>query len=116
MSVELLGKSLSDLSIVTMIFRIILSMACGGVIGLERGKANQPAGMRTYMLVSLGSCVVMITGEFLFYKYGAGDPARLGAQVVSGIGFLGAGYCNIWKIKNKRLDYCGRIIVEEQLV
>ena len=47
MSVELLGKSLSDLSIVTMIFRIILSMACGGVIGLERGKANQPAGMRT---------------------------------------------------------------------
>ena len=71
MSVELLGKSLSDLSIVTMIFRIILSMACGGVIGLERGKANQPAGMRTYMLVSLGSCVVMITGEFLFYKYGA---------------------------------------------
>ena len=43
------------------------------------------------MLVSLGSCVVMITGEFLFYKYGAGDPARLGAQVVSGIGFLGAG-------------------------
>ena len=54
MSVELLGKSLSDLSIVTMIFRIILSMACGGVIGLERGKANQPAGMRTYMLVSLG--------------------------------------------------------------
>ena len=91
MSVELLGKSLSDLSIVTMIFRIILSMACGGVIGLERGKANQPAGMRTYMLVSLGSCVVMITGEFLFYKYGAGDPARLGAQVVSGIGFLGAG-------------------------
>ena len=91
MSVELLGKSLSDLSIVTMIFRIILSMACGGVIGLERGKANQPAGMRTYMLVSLGSCVVMINGEFLFYKYGAGDPARLGAQVVSGIGFLGAG-------------------------
>ena len=91
MSVELLGKSLSDLSIVTMILRIILSMACGGVIGLERGKANQPAGMRTYMLVSLGSCVVMITGEFLFYKYGAGDPARLGAQVVSGIGFLGAG-------------------------
>ena len=97
MSVELLGKSLSDLSIVTMIFRIILSMACGGVIGLERGKANQPAGMRTYMLVSLGSCVVMITGEFLFYKYGAGDPARLGAQVVSGIGFLGAGTIIIQK-------------------
>ena len=84
-------------------------MACGGVIGLERGKANQPAGMRTYMLVSLGSCVVMITGEFLFYKYGAGDPARLGAQVVSGIGFLGAGSIVI-SGKSKRLDYCGRTV------
>ncbi len=59
MSVELLGKSLSDLSIVTMIFRIIIH-GLWSVIGLERGKANQPAGMRTYMLVSLGSCVVMI--------------------------------------------------------
>lgn len=66
-------------------------MLCGGVIGLERGKSNQPAGMRTYMLVSLGACIVMITGEFVFHKYATGDPARLGAQVISGIGFLGAG-------------------------
>ena len=90
-NIELLGKSIYDLSIVTMTIRIILSMMCGGMIGLERGKSNQPAGMRTYMLVSLGACIVMVTGEFVFYKYATGDPARLGAQVISGIGFLGAG-------------------------
>lgn len=90
-NIELLGKSIYDLGIVTMTIRIILSMMCGGMIGLERGKSNQPAGMRTYMLVSLGACIVMVTGEFVFYKYATGDPARLGAQVISGIGFLGAG-------------------------
>lgn len=91
MSIEIWGNSVNNLSIVTMLLRIALSMICGGVIGLERGKANQPAGMRTYMLVSLGACIVMITGEFVYYKFATGDPARLGAQVISGIGFLGAG-------------------------
>lgn len=64
---------------------------CGGVIGAERRRSNQAAGMRTYMLVSLGSSVVMMTGQFLYEEYSTGDPARLGAQVISGIGFLGAG-------------------------
>lgn len=85
------SNSVHDLTLVTMAVRILLSMLCGGMIGLERGKSNQPAGMRTYMLVSLGACIVMVTGEFVFYKYATGDPARLGAQVISGIGFLGAG-------------------------
>ena len=57
-NIELLGKSIYDLSIVTMTIRIILSMMCGGMIGLERGKSNQPAGMRTYMLVSLGAWII----------------------------------------------------------
>lgn len=90
-SVGLYSQSIQDLTIVTMTFRIILAVLCGGMIGLERGKSDQPAGMRTYMLVSLGACIVMITGEFVFYKFETGDPARLGAQVISGIGFLGAG-------------------------
>ena len=68
-----------------------MAMQCGGVIGLERGKANQPAGMRTYMLVCLGAALVMITGEYLFLEFNTGDPARPGAQVISGICFLGAG-------------------------
>lgn len=73
------------------IIRILVAMLCGGIIGIERGRSNQAAGMRTYMLVSLGAAIVMMTGETLYQKFGTGDPARLGAQVISGIGFLGAG-------------------------
>lgn len=71
--------------------RIILAILCGGIIGLERGKANQPAGMRTYMLVCLGSALVMLTAERMYNNFGTGDPSRLGAQIINGIGFLGAG-------------------------
>lgn len=91
MSIALWGGSISDLSIGSMILRVILAMICGGTIGWDRQRSKHPAGMRTYMLVCLGACVVMITGEFLFWQYNTGDPARLGAQVISGIGFLGAG-------------------------
>ena len=108
MSIEFLGDSINELSIASMALRILMSLVCSGVIGLERGKANQPAGMRTYMLVSLGACIVMITGDYVFYKYGTGDPARLGAQVVSGIGFLGGGkYHGVREIKNPGPDNCG---------
>jgi putative Mg2+ transporter-C (MgtC) family protein len=66
-------------------------MVIGGIIGLERGMKNRPAGMRTYMLVCVGSCLIMLTNQYLFQVSNSGDPMRLGAQVVSGIGFLGAG-------------------------
>ena len=66
-------------------------MVVGGIIGLERGMKNRPAGMRTYMLVCVGSCLIMLTNQYLFQVSNSGDPMRLGAQVVSGIGFLGAG-------------------------
>ena len=52
---------------------------------------NRPAGLRTYMLVCVGSCLIMLTNQYIYQLTGAGDPMRLGAQVVSGIGFLGAG-------------------------
>lgn len=86
---ELFILDRADLLLVMM--KIMAAIFCGGVIGIERGRANQAAGMRTYMLVCLGSAVVMMTGQFLHEQYGSGDPARLGAQVISGIGFLGAG-------------------------
>lgn len=73
------------------LLRIFLSLLLGGALGFERGLKNRPAGTRTYILVCLGSCVVMMTGQSVFSVYGVGDPARIGAQVVSGIGFLGAG-------------------------
>lgn len=74
--------------------RIVLAMAIGGVIGWEREKSNRPAGLRTHMLVAIGAAVVMLMGEMSLVKYAhvtTMDPTRLGAQVISGIGFLGAG-------------------------
>lgn len=80
-----------ELTRAAIFLRIFLAIVLGGVIGSERGRMNRPAGMRTYMLVSIGSCVVMLINQYAYQVYGTGDPVRLGAQVVSGIGFLGAG-------------------------
>lgn len=73
------------------ICRIILAAACGALIGMERGRKHRPAGLRTHMLVCVASALVMVTNEQLIQAYGTGDPTRMGAQVISGIGFLGAG-------------------------
>ena len=73
------------------VVRILSAILIGGLIGLERGMKNRPAGLRTYMLVCVGSCLIMLTNQYIYEATGAGDPMRLGAQVVSGIGFLGAG-------------------------
>ena len=71
--------------------RILAAVIIGGILGLERGMKNRPAGLRTYMLVCVGACVIMLTNQYIYQSFGAGDPVRMGAQVVSGIGFLGAG-------------------------
>ena len=71
--------------------RILCAILIGGLLGLDRGLKNRPAGMRTYMLVCVGSCLIMLTNQFIYQSTGTGDPVRMGAQVVSGIGFLGAG-------------------------
>ena len=68
-----------------------MAIVLGGMIGMERGLKNRPAGLRTYMLVCLGACIVMLTNQYVYEAFGVGDPVRMGAQVVSGIGFLGAG-------------------------
>ena len=71
--------------------RILAAVIIGGFLGLERGMKNRPAGLRTYMLVCVGACLIMLTNQYIFQVYSTGDPVRMGAQVVSGIGFLGAG-------------------------
>jgi putative Mg2+ transporter-C (MgtC) family protein len=74
--------------------KLILAMVLGGLVGLEREITNRPAGFRTHTLVCMGSALVMITAKYIFGIYHNMvnlDPARLGAQVISGIGFLGAG-------------------------
>lgn len=77
------------------ILRIVLSTIIGGLIGMEREANNRPAGLRTHVLVSIGSTLIMLISMYGFYDLESGmrtgDPARLAAQVVSGIGFLGAG-------------------------
>ena len=76
------------------VLETLLAMALGGIIGLEREIGNQPAGFRTHMLVCMGSALVMMTAEYLFDEYHTVtnmDPGRLSAQVISGIGFIGAG-------------------------
>ena len=80
-----------ELTLFSVVVRCLAAVLLGGVIGLERGLKNRAAGFRTYMLVCLGSCIVMVTNQYIHQIYGTGDPVRMGAQVVSGIGFLGAG-------------------------
>ena len=82
---------LREVTYLAIILRIVMAVIFGGLIGLERGLKNRPAGMRTYMLVCVGACLIMLTNQYLFQVTQTGDPMRLGAQVVSGIGFLGAG-------------------------
>ena len=74
--------------------RLVLSCVMGGVIGYERQMRHKLAGLRTNMLVALGSCLIMLLSQSLYDNVEGktnADPARLAAQVVSGIGFLGAG-------------------------
>ena len=82
---------LRSLNMVSIIFRITLAIFVGGIIGMERGRKHRPAGLRTYILVCLGAALVMMTNQFVYDEFNASDPVRLGAQVISGIGFLGAG-------------------------
>lgn len=71
--------------------RIVCAVLMGGLLGLERGLKNRPAGLRTYMLVCTGACLVMLTNQYVCQVFATGDPTRMAAQVISGIGFLGAG-------------------------
>ncbi len=80
-----------ELTLLAVAIRVLVSVILGGIIGLERGLKNRAAGFRTYMLVCMGACIVMVTNQYIFQVYGTGDPVRMGAQVISGIGFLGAG-------------------------
>jgi len=82
---------LNDLEI---FIRLFLSLILSGLIGLERQVHRRTAGLRTHILVGLGSCLIMLTSLYIFAIYKnevALDPARIAAGVITGIGFLGAG-------------------------
>ena len=83
---------LRDFNLVTVALRLALAMVFGAVIGLERGKQGRAAGMRTHILVCLGACLATMIGFYSAKVLGTtGDPLRVAAQVISGIGFLGVG-------------------------
>ncbi|MCX5713658.1 MAG: MgtC/SapB family protein [Candidatus Omnitrophica bacterium] len=82
---------LGDYQIVT---RLMVSTILGGLVGLERQVHQRSAGLRTHILVSLGSCLIMLTSMYVFDIYNKTatvDPTRIAAGVITGIGFLGAG-------------------------
>ena len=80
-----------EVTYLAVVLRIFSAVIIGGLLGLERGLKHRAAGLRTYMLVCVGSCLIMLTNHYIYQTFGSGDPVRMGAQVVSGIGFLGAG-------------------------
>ena len=82
---------LQGTNIYSTIFKLTMAVICGGVIGLERVKKRRPAGFRTYMLVCLGAALTMVISQYLASKGQTTDVSRLGAQVINGVGFLGAG-------------------------
>ena len=75
----------------SIIFRLLVAMIMGAVIGYERAWKKSTAGLRTFSIVCVAASLTMIINEYLIQQYGTGDAARLAAQVISGIGFLGMG-------------------------
>lgn len=92
----MMNPSLWEISFIEMTIRLLIAAGLGGLIGLERELNNHSAGFRTHILVCIGSASIMLLSiygfsEFMYELNVRSDPARLAAQVISGIGFLGAG-------------------------
>jgi len=79
------------INIASVCLTLFLCVLLAGIIGLQRGATGHPAGFRTHILVCVGAATAMMTNIYLLQTLGTGDPARLGAQVVTGVGFLGVG-------------------------
>lgn len=76
----------------TMFARLVVALIAGGIVGLERRLRDRPAGIRTLSLVSVGACLFTLVSIFGFTGLGTvQDPARVAAQIVTGVGFIGAG-------------------------
>lgn len=85
-------NSLRDISFASLALRMVLSFLCGGLIGMEREYKRRAAGFRTHILICLGAAITTLTSQYLFLEMNYDtDMGRLGAQVIAGIGFIGAG-------------------------
>lgn len=86
--------SAAEVSLPQALFKLCLSMVLGASIGFERKRKGQPAGLRTFSLIALGSTLAMLVSIYVCQEYVGlknGDPGRIAAQVITGVGFLGAG-------------------------
>lgn len=83
---------LRELTLLSILLRFLVAALCGGLVGVERGRKRHAAGLRTHAVVCVGAACVMMVNQYITLIFQlSGDPARMGAQVISGIGFLGAG-------------------------
>lgn len=90
-NIEAWHSLLHEVNLLSILVRILMALLMGGILGAERGLRNRPAGFMTYVLVCIGSTMIMLTNQYISTLYAESDPSRMAAQVVSGIGFLGAG-------------------------
>ena len=96
MSLDLYYQAILEpkITIGSAVFKLLLSMVAGAAVGLNRERHKQPAGLRTHILICIGSALLMMLSIYIpqtYFDFKNGDPGRIAAQVVSGIGFLGAG-------------------------
>lgn len=89
---HLFSDTFYDVNLISVTFRLFLAVIFGGVIGLERGATKHPAGFRTHILVCVGAALAMLTNQYIYETMtNVADPSRMGAQVITGVGFLGVG-------------------------
>ena len=87
-----LFDSVRDINMLTVLLRMLMATACGTFIGLERSSKNRPAGFRTHILVCIGAATASLTGHYMYLVMNLpADVSRIGAQVITGLGFIGAG-------------------------
>ena len=90
-----------NIDVLTVSVRLIVALICGGIIGIERERKQRPAGFRTHILICIGAAMTTLTSQYISFELQATtDLARLGAQVIAGIGFIGAGTIIVTKRKN----------------
>ena len=83
---------LRGMDLLSVTVRVLLAVLCGGMIGIERSEKRRPAGFRTHILICLGAAMTTATSQYVYVVLGLySDVARLGAQVIAGISFIGAG-------------------------
>ncbi len=99
---EMISQQLTDITVLSIVVRILLSTFCAGTLGVERERHNQAAGFRTYIIVSDASALVMMTNIYISQVVGYTDLVRMPAAVITGLGFLGAGTILVTKSQEVR--------------